>query len=237
MKTFCLRAALLAALLVAAGSSLIAGDLTPPKIIQTVEPRFPATLAQTTIPSGEVGVLLSLDAEGHLTDVLVTDYTHEDFAKEAVAVLRQWRFEPARLDGRAIGTRLALKFNFTTTTRVVSLTPEDTMGMLLRQTGMTSGRNLVCPAGELDRPVTVLHAATPLHPGAALHTATGRTLMDFYVDETGRARLPVILHTTHPAFADAATRALADWQFAVPTRHGQPVIVRMQQEFLFPAGS
>lgn len=237
MNHVCFRAAFLAALLLAAGPALSAGSLTPPKIIQTVEPRFPATLEQTAIPDGEVGVLISLDAGGSLADVLVTDYTHKDFAREAVAVLRQWRFEPARLDGRAVGTRMAIKFNFSTTTRVVSLTPLDTMSMLLRQTGMRPGHNLVCPPRELDRPMTVLHAATPLHPGPALNIPTGRTLMDFYVDETGRARLPVILQTTHPAFANAALRALADWQFAVPTRHGQPVIVRLQQEFVFVAGS
>jgi len=223
-----------AALLILAGlsSAAFAATTTPPTIIQTVEPRFPVALEYSPLAKGEAEVAIQIDAAGQLTDCLVTGYTHEDFASEAVKALRQWRFEPARRDGEPVEIRVSLNFQFTTK-RVVTLMPGETTGALIRNAGIPSGINLLCTPQELDRPLAVLHPATPVHPGRLADLPNGRTVLDFFVDETGRARLPVVIESTHPAFAEAAVRALADWKFAVPKRDGRPVIVRMQQEFLF----
>jgi TonB family protein len=224
--------------LIAAAWPLAAGAaaLIPPKIIQTVEARFPATLERSIINQGDATVLVSIAADGTLADTLVAGYSHVDFAREAVAALREWRYEPAQLDGAPVSVRLALKFEFSTTTRVVTLMPLDTAAALMRQPALHAGQNLVASARELDHPLAVLRAVSPRHPGAMAKEPAGRVRVDFYVDETGHARLPVILESTHPAFAASAIQALGEWQFSVPTRHGRTVIVRIQQEFLFEDG-
>lgn len=225
---------MLAALLAA---SAAAGEITPPKMIQTVETRFPAALEYTPLSTGEAELALQIDASGNLTDVLATAYTHRAFADEAIATVRQWRFEPARRDGEPIDIRVSLRINFTTKMRVATLMPLETTGALMRQAGVPEGTNLICPVRELDSPLKVIHPATPIHPGRTANLPNGRTIVDFYVDENGHARLPIVTETTHPAFGFAAVKALEDWRFAAPKRKGRPVIVRIQQEFVFENGS
>lgn len=225
---------LLPALLVAAGP-LHAGEIVPPKIIQTVAARFPVSLENTTNRTGEAVVLVSIKADGTLGDLLVAGYSHPDFATEAVNVLRQWRFEPAQLDGQPVSVRLTLQFDFQTTMRVINLPARDSLAALARLPAGAAGRNLVADARNLDAPLALLESPTPRHPLAAASAPTGRVTLDFFVDETGRARLPVVVESTDPAYTDAAVQALDAWRFTVPTRQGQPAIVRTQQPFVFSA--
>ena len=39
--------------------------------------------------------------------------------------------------------------------------------------------------------------------------------------EEGRARVPLITESTHPAFSFAVVKALEDWRFAAPTHRGR----------------
>lgn len=233
----CLRQPLLAILLLAAVVPVGATSdgITPPKIFQTVAASFPAELAATTLPRGEATVLISIDANGQLADMLVTSFSHAAFAREAVAVLPQWRYTAARRQGEPVGTRLELRFDFSTTTRVATFMPVDTVNTLIHARFQPTVHSRICSPGDLDLPFAVLQTVSPQPAGGP--AATGRTVVDFYVDETGRARMPVILESTHPALADAAVQALGEWQFTAPTRQGRPVIVRLRQEFVFAQGS
>ena len=98
---------------------------------------------------------------------------------------------------------------------------------------------VICPATELDRPLAATHVVQPRHPGLALRPVqpTGSVVIDFYVDATGRARMPVATRATHEAFAIAAVEALMEWQYAPPTRNGAPVVVRVVQQFNFKPNS
>lgn len=210
-----------------------AGETVPPKIIQTVPARFPVSLENTTNRSGEAVVLASITAEGTLGDVLVAGYSHPDFATEAVNVLRQWRFEPAQLEGQPVSVRLTLQFDFQTTMRVINLPARDSLAALARLPAGATGRNLVAEARELDQPLSLLESPPPRHPRTAVATPEARVTLDFYVDAAGRARLPVVVESTDQAYTDAAVQAVDTWRFSTPTRRGQPVIVRTQQTFLF----
>ena len=97
----------------------------------------------------------------------------------------------------------------------------------------------VCAAGELDHPIEVLQAVTPIHPGKIDRVAqpNGSTLVDFYVDEKGTTRMPVVVETTSEIYAQAAVSALSQWRFSSPTRQGKPVAVRVRQKFVFPIES
>lgn len=214
---------------------LYAGEIVPPRIIQTVAARFPVSQENTTNRTGEAVVLVSITADGMLGDLLVAGYSHPDFATEAVNVLRQWRFEPAQLDGQPVSVRLTLQFDFQTTMRVINLPARDSLAALARLPAGGTGRNLVADARSLDAPLTLLESPNPRHPRAAAPVPTGRVTLDFFVDETGRARLPVVVESTHQTYTDAAVQALDAWRFSVPTRQGVPLLVRTQQTFLFPA--
>ncbi len=220
-------------------AAVASATTTPIRIEQTSEPQFPVALTYTPITSGEARVIINVDADGKLADLLVTGYSHPAFAQEAVNLLKQWRYTPASKDGEAIGVRVELLMNFESKGRIVSMTAIETTDAFTRRIIPVEITRRVCRANELDHPIEVLHAESPMHPGK-LEQATetsGSTLVDFYVDENGTARMPVVIETTNASYAQAAVGALGQWRFSAPTKAGKPVAVRVLQRFVFPTES
>lgn len=62
-------------------------------------------------------------------------------------------------------------------------------------------------------------------------------MVDFYVDENGQIRMPVVTESTDNTYAQATIGALNQWRFSAPTKQGKPIAVRVQQKFIFPADS
>ena len=211
---------------------------TPVRIEQTVEAQFPASLALSTITSGEARVTINVDSEGRLIDWMVTGYTHKAFADETVYLLKQWRYSPAKVDGEPVSVRLDLQMYFTSTGRVISVTTMDTPDVLIRRSQQAALQKRVCTPKQLDRPLEALQTVHPPHPGKAENAVhqTGSTMIDFYIDEEGRIRMPVVTETTDQAYALAAVGALSQWRFSAPTSGGKPTAVRVKQQFVFPSG-
>ena len=209
--------------------------LEPLRIIQTTEPQFPVSLDTLTVSNGEACVLINVDADGKLADWLVLSYTHKVFADETVRALQEWRYEPARLKGERIGVRVPVTFTFETKGKIVSAIPTDYFEYFVRSWRGEYVIFQVCRPQELDQPLQVLKTVKPRYAADGKRTggANGRVLLDFYVDETGRPRMPVVMNATDNLLAAAAVNALEQWRFAVPTRGSTPVAVHAQQEFVF----
>jgi len=225
--------------MLAVGSAVSSAKHTPVRIEQTVEGQFPASLTFTTITAGEARVMINVDADGKLADLMVTSYSHPAFAEEAVSLLRHWRYSPALVDGEPVGVRLELKIDFEARGRVISLTALESANLFMQRMVASTLARLVCTPQELDHPLEVLRAVNPPHPGKAAHATqlSGSTLVDFYVDEQGQMRMPVVVETTDMTYAQAAVSALNQWKFSSPTKQGKPVAVRVQQKFVFPSDS
>jgi TonB family protein len=97
----------------------------------------------------------------------------------------------------------------------------------------------VCQAEELDQPLAAVQAETKLNPASASAPAgsAGFVVIDFYVDEQGQPRMPVVLNSPPAALAAAAVGVLQQCRFNAPTRGGKPVLVRAQQKFVFTQSS
>jgi TonB family protein len=229
----------LSVVLFSALAAALTAQTTPLRIEQTVEPRFPHALALTNITDGEARVVVNIDADGRLVDWLVTGYTHKAFADEAVTVLKEWRYTVPTERGQPVGIRTELRFEFKAQGRVISLTAIETPDILIKQMGiLTPLIARVVTLHELDGPIAPVNPAQPAYPGQAGATAASRSvLVDFYVDEKGQPRMPVVIHSAHESLAQAAVGALTRWRFTAPTRSGKPVSVRVRQEFVFPGSS
>jgi len=223
----------------AALAAALVAQTTPLRIEQTVEPRFPHSLTLTHLTSGEARVVVDIDDRGRLVDWLVTGYTHQAFADEAVSALKEWRYVAPTEGGRPCGVRKELRFIFEATGRVVSLMAIDTPEVLMKQMGIEPQLIArVCHLQELDRPIAPVNPVPPSYPRPAGAAAAARSvLVDFYIDEGGQPRMPVVVSSPHEVLAQAAVDALARWRFNAPTRSGKPVAVRVRQEFIFPANS
>ncbi len=207
----------------------------PLQVIQTTEPRFPVTTDTITLSSGEARVLINVNAEGKLVDWLVLSYTQPAFAQVAVQAVRDWRYEPAIKDGQPVGVRMALEFTFRAEGKVISTLPVQMYDNFVSSLFGPLTHREVCRAGELDHPLQIVRSVRPKYAGAAWKDGppAGHVLLDFFVDGTGRPRMPIVIRATDPRFAAAATAALEQWRFSPPLRGGQPVAVQVQQEFDF----
>ncbi len=205
------------------------------RIIQTVQPEFPRNVDTMSLTAGEARIVFVIDQEGRLDDLLVASYTHPSFADEAVRVLRAWRYEPARQFGEPIGVRASMSFRFEAKGQVISTLAIDTMTAMFTALAGPSVVDRVAKPDELDAPVSATTIVRPRHPGLGRRNdlSEGRVVLDFYIDEEGRPRMPVVLSSDDSAFAEAAVAALTGWRFVPPTRRGRPVIVRVQQAFEF----
>jgi protein TonB len=85
-------------------------DTNAVRILHQVNPVYPA-LARMTHVQGPVVLMMTIDQAGVPTDVQVLE-GHPVFREEAVRAARQWRFEPARVEGRPVPASFRLTLNF-----------------------------------------------------------------------------------------------------------------------------
>jgi len=208
--------------------------IQPIRIIRTTEPNFPLAFSTMTTARGEASVLISVDAGGKLADWLVVSYTQKPFADEAVRAIKAWQYEPARRDGQAIAVRTILTFDFEADGKVMSVIPTEFFDIFVRSWLGERLISQICRPQDLDQPLQTVKTLQPRYapPPDAPANARARALLDFYVDETGRARMPVVVQASDALFAAAAVDALDQWRFATPTRGRAPVAVHVQQEFV-----
>src|SRR6267378_2518423 len=88
----------------------IGGDVKQAKLIFSVPPAYPA-LAKSQHVSGNVLIDALIDANGHVTTMKVVSgptLLHQS----AMDALRQWKYQPASLDGKLVPMHLAVTIQF-----------------------------------------------------------------------------------------------------------------------------
>lgn len=203
----------------------------PCKVYQTTDALYPVRLHRQGVMRGSTRIVAEINPAGKLGDALVTAYTHPEFARAALAALRAWRFKPGYLQGRPITSILTVDFEFETT------------GVLVRE--VTFDRKAPDPfdethayrphgIGSLDRRPVRAQGEEPVYPKAWIEAGrAGSVLVEFFIDESGRTRLPVLAGHNDHFLASSALTAIKTWRFEPPTHGGKPVLVRAAQLFVF----
>ncbi len=209
-------------------------NFEPMIVSQLAVPAFPVHLRRQGVTRGEVRVLLRVDSTGRLFDKLVVAYTHREFADAVLAAVPQWNFEPALQEGDPVASADGFTVVFDAQhparvqhverTELVTTTPDLAF--------------CACPVNELDRPPEAQTSSAPLpvrdENGAPL---AGRVQVDYFIDENGRVRMPVVVSASHPRLAWAAAAAIEQWRYESPRRHGQRVLARSSHVFEFGAST
>ncbi len=242
MTMKCLRFPILCAatLLVAQPLAAQMGEPTyvPVKIDQTESPVYPQTLVNIGIKSGAASIAVAIDDTGKMADYVVTAYSHPGFADSAIAALKKWKFEPARVHGSPRNAKADLTFRFEVEgVVVVSMTPMTYSELLRFKIFPNSMAYSACTLGQLDRIPTPKKVVKPVYPNAlALSSRGGRVSVDFYIDEQGHVRIPSVSKETNEAnqeLAAIAVTTVAQWEFEPPLSRGKPVLVLARQDFDF----
>lgn len=216
-----------------AQSALKQARREPMRIIQTTEAIFPIGLSRT-IREGEARVVISVDATGQLRDLLVIGYTKKPFAEEAVRTLREWRYEPAKVDGEPVSATAEISFRFEATGVVIDQNVLESAQAMLFWWERDRYDYALCTLKDLDRLPVPIKATAPIYPAEMANIGvTGDVLVVFYIDEKGDVRMPAVSRADDIRLADLAVRALVDWKFEPPTRKGLPTLVKATQVFKF----
>lgn len=202
----------------------------PVRIIQQVKFEFPRKLLRSSITAGDVRVYLDVDAQGRLVDHLIVGYTHYEFANVVSRTLGRWRFEPAVASGRPVACTLAMNVRFEVNgVMVAERTRAEDPPHVLRSFTFRA-REL----DELDRVPAVLATVAPRNPAAANEPAiTGKASVEFFIDENGDVRMPVVTAADDVRLGWAAVAAIEQWQFEPPRRGGHPVLAHAAQTFVY----
>jgi TonB family protein len=229
----CLFAVLAVAAPLSAAAPVERTGFEPLKIVQTSPAQYPETLDTVDFPTGEVVMIINVDAEGRLADMLVERSTNAAFADAAERALRAWQYVPAKRFGEPMGTRVGVLFRFEPRRVVTAMTGRTYLERRMEQMAGIRTRAHVVGPRELDEPLQPVEVVSPLTPLPAGTEANARVVLDFYVDGDGRPRMPVVVAAASELHALSAVDALEQWRFTRPRSRGQPVAVRVQQEFRF----
>jgi protein TonB len=88
----------------------VGGDIRPPKKVKHVSPIYPNAARYAHI-EGNVKLQAVIDAEGNVTRVTVTRSVPL-LDQAAVEAVRQWKYEPTRLNGVAVPILLSVEVSF-----------------------------------------------------------------------------------------------------------------------------
>lgn len=208
------------------------------RVTRMVKPHFPRRALVEGASEGEAHVVFEIDGLGQLGDLMVVAHTREEFADAATGAVRQWRFQPYRIDGRPVTTIMRVAFLFTAGEMVAVDTLSVPGPAPSPRVGVGDFIHQPCPATELDEPIRAIRHDPPLYPERlSSQGLVGRVRVEFYIDPEGQVRFPLVVSNAHPLLASVVTAAVKEWRFEPPRRRGRPVLVFATQEFKFEPGA
>ena len=85
------------------------GQVKPPKVVQKVDPEYTAEAKEARV-EGQVVLDLTVGATGNVEDVKVVERLSHGLTESAVAAVRQWKFEPPKVEGGKSVVRITIRF-------------------------------------------------------------------------------------------------------------------------------
>ena len=88
----------------------IGGQVQPARLLKSVQPVYPQ-IARSSHAAGDVTVDALIDADGNVTNLKAVSGP-PILRQAAMDAVRQWKYDPARLDGRPVPIHLGLTVRF-----------------------------------------------------------------------------------------------------------------------------
>jgi TonB family protein len=199
-------------------------NYTPPKPANTVFAVYPFELLRDGV-SGTADVRFLVNPSGEVAQAVVIKATRPEFGRALLAMLDEWRFQPAMKEGKPSRAALDIQQEFSDSGGDVPVSDE--AKELLDE--LKKKKPDLCPLKELDVRPLLLSQRSPVFPSALIgKVAGGQAVVEFLIDHYGTVQLPRVVSATDPAFGYAAVQGVAAWRFAPLTSHGKPVAVRAE---------
>ncbi len=180
----------LAVLLLCCGIARADPQLVPPALDEKVEAAYPPE-AQAEGLSGVVVMELLVDADGKVAEAKLLEPAGHGFDEAALAAARQFRFVPARYDGKPVPVKVTYRYSFAMQQPSPSPSP-------------TPETSVPAPTTILKGRVIERGTRTPLAGAAVIAVDNGQELARASTDDKGQfsLSLPPGKHTIVVAAAD-----------------------------------
>jgi TonB family protein len=197
---------------------------TPPKLVNNVVAVYPFELLRDD-RKGNAQVGFFVSPTGKVEQAVVLKDTRPEFGFALLAMLGEWKFQPAMKDGKPSWAVMDITQKFSRSGGDVPVSDEALD--LLRE--LKKDKPALCPINELDAQPKLLSQHPPVFPSSILGTeAEGQAVVEFFIDHDGNVQLPRVVSATAAVFGYSAVQSVATWKFTPPTSHGQPVDIRVQ---------
>lgn len=203
---------------------------TPPKPRGTVRVVYPYGLLRAQ-KTGKAVVRYAVGKDGRVVGAEIgTESTAPEFGLALRAAVECFTFEPALKAGQPCLAMQGFQQEFNRAFEWGLVSDQD-VALLRRE---EKKPETILTLRDLDASPAPLSRRPPRFPVAAAGKyAMGEALIEFLIDEEGRARLPRIVSATDDAFGYAAVQSVATWRFEPPTRGGKTVVARAQIPIAF----
>jgi protein TonB len=86
-------------------------DKEPPVPIRTFAPEYPFEMRREGV-NGVVTVKVTIDEHGAVSSTEVVKSSNPAFERPAVDAVTKWKFKPAKVDGKAVETKVIVPISF-----------------------------------------------------------------------------------------------------------------------------
>jgi TonB family protein len=181
-------------------------------LVEGPAPTFPTSLLDTSITTGAAYVACSIDDDGTVLEAWPIQATHPDFTPVSLAALSTWRYNPAtpKTETTSWPRFEIVRFDFNRTSSLVSFSSFESHRHAASAETPSAHRLPELPLLAPGSLAAMHHPMPKLAPG----TPAGEVQVEFLIDRTGQARVPVAIFATHPALARATVAAVRTWTFA-----------------------
>lgn len=178
-------------------------------------------VAATFAGEGEAVWVVGVDERGRVVDVLPASGDPELLEVETEAFVRGMTFT-------AGGRFVHLAVRVFAEDGEVYLHAFDVELLDAPGFGKVDGPNRIVQVDRADARPVLLHDVKP-----EVTASAGEVVVQYFIDETGGVRMPMVLVSQGNEADQAVLRALREWRFAVPTRGGEPIALLVRQRFRF----
>ncbi len=181
---------------------------------------------------GTVTGVCEIAPNGRISKVEWKSETKQEFKGAALAMTDTVLFTFTRTKDNPPPTQLQITLVFDTTNGDALIS--NSAAAILKRLRL-EGLNAKFPdEHDLDQPLVSLRRIEALFPTwLPDNIKLGEAVVEFFVDETGRAQLPRTSSATDSAFGYAACQAISNWRFASPLKDGVPVTMRTRMTITF----
>jgi TonB family protein len=199
-------------------------------LVRFVRPEFPGIARLEGVAEGSVVVVFSHDLEGQVTDVFALESSHPAFERESVAAVRQWQIGAHEQTGKPCQCAHVIRLVFRAG-GIVYLASTPIRAETSSELATDSARpdSTVLTFDNLNSPPKALSRLMPsLSTDSTGKLKNGAVSVTFFVDKQGRVRVPSIVSTPDLRLGQSLAKAMLQWRYEPPQKHGKAVTALAQ---------